>query len=106
MRRVVMESSERIVSLRVVLSLIIGIIVVIVIVSVCVVAYFSAFNAEKSVYLEELQNFTTNIKEQVDSFYQDNLNEAQVFANIDCQGSGERRKSGSGDSLDQGSISR
>ena len=78
-----MERDGKVVSLRVVLSFIIGVIVVILVASVCVIAYFSAFNAEKSVYLEELENFDKNIKEQVDFFYQDNANEAQFLAGLE-----------------------
>ena len=78
-----MEGDGKVVSLRVVLSLIIGVIVVILVASVCVIAYFSALGAEKSVYLEELRNFDKNIEEQVDSFYQDNANEAQFLAGLE-----------------------
>ncbi len=78
-----MKSSEKNVSLRVVLSLIIGAIVVLLVASVCVIAYFSSYNTEKSVYLEELQNFTKDINAQVDSFYQDNLNEARFLAKLE-----------------------
>jgi len=65
------------------LSFIIAIIIVALTATVCVIAYSSAYNAEKSVYLEELQNFTKNINSQVDSFYQDNLNEAQFLAKLE-----------------------
>ncbi|MGO8693527.1 MAG: methyl-accepting chemotaxis protein [Rectinemataceae bacterium] len=78
-----MRRGEGIVSLRVVLSLIIAVIIVVLMASVCVIAYLSAYSAEKSVYVEELHNFTTNINDQVDSFYQDNLNEAQFLAQLE-----------------------
>ena len=79
-----MESGERIVSLRVLLSSIIGVIIVLLTATVCVLGYISAYGgAEKSVYIEELENFTKSIDEQVDSFYQDNVNEAQFLARLE-----------------------
>ena len=78
-----MQQGERIVSLRVVLSLIIAVIIVVLMATVCVIAYISAYSAEKGVYLEELQSFTKDINEQVNSFYQDNLNEAQFLAKLE-----------------------
>ena len=85
-----MESSKRIVSLRVVLSLIIGAIVVLLVASVCVIAYFSAYNQEKSVYIDELHNFNKDIDAQVDAFYQDNMNEARFLAKLDMVRSAAR----------------
>jgi methyl-accepting chemotaxis protein len=78
-----MKSGERIVSLRVMLSLIIGAIVVLLVAAVCVIAYFSAYNQEKNLYIDELHNINKNIEVQVGAFYQDNLNEAQLLAKID-----------------------
>ena len=78
-----MKSGERIVGLRGLLSLIIGLIVVILVASVCVIAYYSAYDGVKDVYLDELRNFAKDIDEQVDYFYKDNLNEAQFLAKLE-----------------------
>ena len=85
-----MKSRERIVSLRVSISLIIGVVIVALTASVCVIAYFSAYNEEKSVYVDELRNFNKDINEQVDSFYQDNLNEARFLAKLETVKSAAR----------------
>jgi methyl-accepting chemotaxis protein len=90
MRRKSLKNRERIVSLRVVLSLIIGLIIVLLTASVCVIAYFSAYGEEKSVYLDELQNFNKDINEQIVSFYQDNLNEARFLAGLETVKSAAR----------------
>ncbi len=81
--RMNVNDRKGIVSLRVVLSLIIGLITVLLTSAICVIAYISAYNEEKSVYVDEIQNFTKDINEQVDSFYQDNLNEARFLAGLE-----------------------
>ncbi len=78
-----MKSGERITSLRVLLASIVGVIIVLLTAIVCSIGYFSAYGAEKSVYIEELKNFTKSIDEQVDYFYRDNLNEAQFLARLE-----------------------
>ena len=77
-------SRERIVSLRTVLSWITGLIIVLLVASICVIAYFSAYGEEKNVYIDELHNFNKDIAAQVDSFYQDNLNEARFLAGLEA----------------------
>jgi methyl-accepting chemotaxis protein len=78
-----LKSGERITSLRVLLASIVGVIIVLLTAIVCSIGYFSAYGAEKSVYIEELKNFTKSIDEQVDYFYRDNLNEAQFLARLE-----------------------
>ena len=78
-----MKNSKKFIGLRTVLSGIIALIIVVLTATVCGIAYSSAFKAEKTVYLEELRNFTSDINGQVDAFYQDNLNEAQFLAKLE-----------------------
>jgi methyl-accepting chemotaxis protein len=78
-----LKNRERIVSLRVVLSLIIGLIIVVLTASICMIAYLSAYNGGKGIYLDELQSFAKDIDGQVDAFYQDNLNEARFLAGLE-----------------------
>jgi len=85
-----MKREKRTTSLRAVLSLIIAAIVVILTASISVIAYLSAYSAEKSVYTDELQNFNKDINDQVNSFYQDNINEAQFLAKLEVVKSAAR----------------
>jgi methyl-accepting chemotaxis protein len=78
-----MKKAEKTTSLRVVLSSIIAVIIVTLTATVCVIAYFSAYTSEKNVYIGELQNFTKDINEQVNYFYQDSQNEAQFLAKLE-----------------------
>jgi methyl-accepting chemotaxis protein len=78
-----MENSRKIISLRVVLSFIIAVTIVILTGTVCVIAYSSAYKSEKSVYLEEIRNFNNDINDQVEVFYQQNIDEAQFLAKVE-----------------------
>jgi methyl-accepting chemotaxis protein len=79
-----MESRKGITSLRVRLSWIIAVIIVVLTAGVSSIAYFSAYNSEKNVYIAELQNSTKGINDQVNTFYEDNLNEAKFLARSDA----------------------
>ena len=87
-----MEGKKRIIGLRVALSFVIALIIVLLTATVCLIAYSSAYRAEKQVYLEELRSFSDNINEQVASFYQDNLNEAQYLAKLELVKDAAREK--------------
>lgn len=77
------KQGERIVSLRSRLSLIVGVIVVVLTACVCAIAYLYSFSTEKNVYIDELHNFNKDISEQVNAFYQDNMNEAVFLSKLD-----------------------
>ncbi len=75
--------SSRIISLRFVLSSVVAATIVVLTAIVGGIGYISAYAAERAVHFEELANFAKDINEQVNTFYQDNLNEALYLSRLD-----------------------
>jgi methyl-accepting chemotaxis protein len=78
-----MKSNKKRGSLRIVLSIAVGLIITALITVVCLIAYNSSFTSVSKVYLEELKSYNTTIRDQVDGYYQNSLAEASFAANQD-----------------------
>ncbi len=88
-----MKGKDRIVSLRVVLSLVIAAAVIVFTGIILVISYLSSSNALRDVFSEELRNINRDIDLQVTRFYDDNIMEAQFLAGMDAVKEAIKRKS-------------
>ncbi len=77
-----MNTSKKIISLKVVLSAVIAAMIIALVAAVCFIAYFSSYRAVEQAFLDELTNFNKSINSNVGTFYATQESSVRFLASL------------------------